>query len=867
MRPRRPSPQALLALATLLILAGLLPYALAQRPAPGEEGVDPIEEAQEQSEPAPAIDSLVSIALPQSQLVVQNLESDRPIDLEIDLRRADGSTASHLRFEGVPPLSPRVVTLAELPELPVGIYSASVNGTGKVAALARHAWPLPGDGDREDLAISTASEPALDLVVPYLAISGTAESAVLSVQNTDPVAAASVDIALIPFAVEGAAPAWEGQIELAAGGSASLDLAGPGFDSLDRGFRGFARIRADRPVAAAGLIVLGGGSEKAAAALEAMPALSAGDRIAGAFGTGSRSRPPIASVLVNPGDSAVDVEMTYHPLGPLATACGSGPMPGPRLRLSAESAEIVSPRPGVETGFSENCSGLVAVDVQGGKVLMAHIELSAMNSEEASWQPRAATSAAGTAPGKRLAFPWISWQKEDFSGKLAGRSSFGLVLNPQNTSTWARLEARSDPGRLARLPTDSQISVPALDFGVWSLSSVSGSSGDTTFEGSGWVEAGEALLGLLRESAAAGDAIYDAVEVENAGPMAQLPFLARPPIWPTRPIIYTQAPDPTASPTRVTVLPPVPRAEPTLVPPARLNSFAPPVRDAWRSCCAALAWTMGGELWGVEWGDGVGLGVSRFEPATGRRLGGLPELTFARSMAVWPEGDVSVLEREQGFRILRFDELGRAKAEIALPAERSWDLRDMAVAPDGGIWLIDNEGLEVHQLGSSGDYQASWAFHDALRSWGDGGYRIAFSPDGESVWILTWARLLRFSTEGRLLTAVGAPRFELGSEDFKAPMDLAVDAFGRAYVLEGTGRLRVFEPDGWEVANWQAFDWTVEEGDWNETALALGPEGQVAVTDLTRIHIFAPLGGGATTGPTATHGPFRGFLPFARSRD
>ena len=61
----------------------------------------------------------------------------------------------------------RAAPRPELRELPVGLYSAVITGTGRLAALARHAWPSAEDFEDQDLAIATASEPARDLIVPF----------------------------------------------------------------------------------------------------------------------------------------------------------------------------------------------------------------------------------------------------------------------------------------------------------------------------------------------------------------------------------------------------------------------------------------------------------------------------------------------------------------------------------------------------------------------------------------------------------------------------------------------------------------------------------------------------------------------------
>ncbi|MCB0215278.1 MAG: hypothetical protein KDH92_01485 [Chloroflexi bacterium] len=868
MRVQPPGSRRLLGLAALLVVAGLLAQVRARRPAPGDAALAPNDARPAQDEPAPAVDGLVSIGLPQSQLVLQNLEPDRPIDLAIDLRRADGSTAAQLRVDGLPPLAPRVLALAELPNLPVGVYGAVVQGSGRVAALARHAWPRPDDARVVDLAIAAAGEPARDLVLPYLAFSGSLESAVLSLQNSDLAAAARVDLALIPFDAAGAAPAWEGALALAAGGSASLDLAGPGFESLAGGFRGFARIRADRPVTAAGLLVLGKGSAKAAAALEARPAEAAAPSFLTGFVTRIGGDPSGSLSLVNPSSAPQTLRLRFRPDDPAHWRCEPEAEAGITLSLAAGAGMLVNTDERLLPALRPDCVGLVEGVGSGAGVVAASMHLT--DGSGSARRTSAAAYALSGRPATRLALPWLADAQHLVRWVWA--------VNPGAAAVRGTIEARDAAGRPFALGGSTLLEVPAGRSASLALAP------DRIVEPlAGLLQADGPVEALLSETAGGDVAAYAALDPEAAGPSAFVPLLARPPSWPTRPAFSTPAPEPSASPTRVTVVPPAPRAEPTLAPPARLARFDLPRRADWVACCAALAWPRPEEIWGVDFGDGVPLDLARFDARTGEPLpafDGFDAVELQR-LAMAPSGEVLALTGGWASTILRLDLQGRVRGKTPLPVERDWELADLAAAPDGTIWLVDNQRYEVHHLEVSGNHLASWPYFEALRHPGDGGYRIAVSPRGDRVWVLSWARLMGFSIEGRLVTAIGAPTFELGPEDFRAPMDLAVDAAGRVYVIEGTGRLRVFEPDGWELARWQAFEAPAgagADGGWLRAALALGPGGALAVsalpdgegaegaTDGGSLQIFAPLDA-AVAGPTPTRGAYRGFLPAARAGD
>ncbi len=800
-----------------------------------------------QDAPPPAVDQLVSIGLPQSKLVVQNLEGagGQPIDMSVDIRRPDGQLAASRSFEDVPGMAHRVVDLAELPELSAGLYAADVRGTGRLAALARHAWPI--DDEAENLAISVAEEPSTALRLPYLAISGTQESAILSVQNTDPDLPAEVEIALVPFSADAAEPVWQGRVSLPAGGSAAYDLAGPGFEALGGRFQGYAGIESDRPVTAAGLLVYRARGDGVAAAIGALATSSATTELHSQFSTGFGRSAPSTLAIVNPGPGPAQVELRYHPDSSFRDRCGAEPIVGPDLGLVPGGSAWVAPRSEADLPLPTDCAGLVSLRATTGSILAATIVLGGSG---VNGGPEALALPASSAMALDLAMPWLAWGP--------GRWSHVAALNPGAEPVDAVLHAWGARGESVNHggPVGQRLEAHAFDSWVLGLSGREESTalaGQILADAPVSVQTGEHTRGDV--------ALYTAFPIDRATNRARVPFLARPPVWPTEPAFLTPAPDPTASPTRVTVVPPPPRAEPTAGAPEGLGQIDVPVREDWISCCSALVWAGARELWGIDFGDGVPLSTSRFDLRSGTRIGALDHGGDITRFAPGPEGEILGLDPGWWPRIERLDARGRGMGIIELPAERDWELSDLAAAPDGSIWLIDNRFLEVHHLSAAGDHLATWSFYEALRHPGDGGYRVELAPDGQGLWILTWTRLLHFGLDGRLQTAIGAPSFELGPEDFEAPMDLAMDAAGRAYVLEGSGRIRVFEPDGWEAARWQTFDRPDDAEDWGIAALAIGPTGQIAVSDLSRnrIHLFGALDDRAA--PPIQRGPYKLQLP------
>ena len=790
--------------------------------------------------PEPVDGRLVSAALPHSLLAVQSLEPEEEIDVDVVLRDAHGAVVERVLLEAVPPFAPRVVRMAELSGLPAGVYGAELRGSGAIGVVARHAWEEGVEESGAGLAMTRASAPARELILPYVALSGTAESAVLSIQAAEQAAETQVSVSLVPFGAEDGASAWEGGLTLTAGAAVSLDLARPGFEALDGAFRGFARITADGDVAASVLNVhvqrYGAGGM---AALAALPAEGAAATQHAGFRTRTveyfPNRPASRLALVNPLDDEVHLQLSYH-VHPEVDRC-SGELRTVSLSMPPRSGRLITHDETLQADMPVDCIGLVRLDAQPTGLVAATIfSPSDARVEEDRLYSTLPAAAAGAA---RRSLPWFSrWKGGEWRWLSAS------AYNGEEGAVTASLSLRDADGRFAWTAGlgDPETSIAGRSSHAWFLS---GSQEDSQTASALIDHDGRLLVSAGEGARDAGD--YLAIEVDSASAVAHVPFLARPPRWPTQPPVASRASAPTATPTPVTVEPPPPLAGPTLRSPVRERSVALQVGDAeepedWISCCSALAWTRADELWGVEFGDGVPLTLGRYDLATGAQLGRPERARGAERVRQGPDGAIYALDR-YGEMLWTFDAQGAPTGSIPLRTHREAELLDVAAAADGSLWLVDNTLLEVHHLGPGGDLRATWNFREALRYPGDGGYRIALAPDGASIYVLSWTRLLRFAPDGRLLDAVGAPHFELSPEDFQAPMDLAVDDAGRVYVLEGTGRLRVYDPEGRRVAEWQAFGEPQAGEAWIQTAMALGPHGEIAVADMAAgaVHIYEPL--------------------------
>lgn len=174
--------------------------------------------------------------------------------------------------------------------------------------------------------------------------------------------------------------------------------------------------------------------------------------------------------------------------------------------------------------------------------------------------------------------------------------------------------------------------------------------------------------------------------------------------------------------------------------------------------------------------------------------------------------------------------------------------RDLALAPDGSIYVADTGNSRVVRLNPNDDSILQWGSPSPggqaqagtfSEPWG-----IAVAGDGSVYVADTWNhRIQKFTPQGELLQVFGRPGLVAdGPDHFWGPRGVAVDADGNVYVTDtGNRRVAVFDPAG----NYLRQFGDSGEGALNEpVGIAISREGEVFVADTwnQRVVVFSTEG-------------------------
>ncbi|MBN2550066.1 MAG: TIGR03663 family protein [Anaerolineales bacterium] len=164
--------------------------------------------------------------------------------------------------------------------------------------------------------------------------------------------------------------------------------------------------------------------------------------------------------------------------------------------------------------------------------------------------------------------------------------------------------------------------------------------------------------------------------------------------------------------------------------------------------------------------------------------------------------------------------------------------RDLAVAPDGTLYIADTENHRIQHVTMDGTVLQVWGeFGDVAAGEAAAGtfnqpWGIAIGSDGSVYVADTWNhRIQKFSQTGEFLKLWGYFGQAEQPAAFWGPRDVAVDSAGRVYVTDtGNKRVVIFDSEGNYIDQFGSVGF--EAGEFDEpVGLAVDGSGQIYVAD------------------------------------
>ncbi|MFN2158299.1 MAG: flippase activity-associated protein Agl23 [Anaerolineae bacterium] len=187
--------------------------------------------------------------------------------------------------------------------------------------------------------------------------------------------------------------------------------------------------------------------------------------------------------------------------------------------------------------------------------------------------------------------------------------------------------------------------------------------------------------------------------------------------------------------------------------------------------------------------------------------------------------------------------------------------RNVAIAPDGTIYVADSGNNRIQHLSADGAFLAAWGHACKLyenqqgcqSADGAGGFYdpwgLAVDADGYVYVADTWNhRIQKFAADGEFVTMWGVYGMTEGASGspgvFWGPRGVAIGPEGMIYVTDtGNKRIQVFTPEGELVTQWGGQGAT--EGKFDEpVGIAIASDGRIYVADTwnQRIQAFSTSG-------------------------
>jgi uncharacterized protein (TIGR03663 family) len=175
--------------------------------------------------------------------------------------------------------------------------------------------------------------------------------------------------------------------------------------------------------------------------------------------------------------------------------------------------------------------------------------------------------------------------------------------------------------------------------------------------------------------------------------------------------------------------------------------------------------------------------------------------------------------------------------------------RDIAIAPDGSMYVADAGNHRIVHLDSEGNFLNAWgSYANVLEGSAPQGmfnepWGVAVSQDGYVYVADTWNhRIQKFTSDGEFVTMWDTFGSADTPDSFWGPRGVAVDSMGRVYVTDtGKQRVVIFDENGKYVTQFGGLGF--EAGQFDEpVGVEVNAAGLVFIADTwnNRIQIFAP---------------------------
>jgi hypothetical protein len=294
---------------------------------------------------------------------IQNLDKTQAATVVADFYK-QGATSGPIGINvpSIQPLSAGNIYLPNESKLTNGAYAAIISGDRQLAAIARTEWAASGGA-----ALYSNVAPATNVALPLAVKNYFSQSSLISIQNTDPNAQASVTIKL--YQVGATTPTLQKTYTIEKGTSITLDMGtNPDFDLVPNNFLGSMAVESATQVGVQSFVDFSN-SEKAVYAFEGVPSEQAADTlytplVRNNFPNNATGATTGVSV-VNPGTTAVQVSMDYAGSPPSGCA-GQNFSDGP-VTIAAGSSHVFYH--GAGTNLPKGCLAAGTIKATGGKVL------------------------------------------------------------------------------------------------------------------------------------------------------------------------------------------------------------------------------------------------------------------------------------------------------------------------------------------------------------------------------------------------------------------------------------------------------------------------------------------------------------------